>query len=63
MVMSKPIVLAVGIFVAIATSFFQALMTHDIVRSNAEAVREAREASKEIRELREQLWQNSRKHM
>jgi len=54
--MSKPIVLAVGIFVAIATTFFQAMMANDIVRSNAEAVREARALAEELREVKEASW-------
>ena len=54
---------AAGIFVALATSYFQALMTSDIVRSNAEAVREARQLAEELRELKEAKWRELAKPM
>jgi len=60
--MSRPM-FAAGIFVALATSYFQALMTSDIVRSNAEAVREARQLAEELRELKEAKWRELAKPM
>lgn len=50
-----------GLFIALATSFFQAMMTTDIVRSNAEAVREMRNLADELREQKEATWRDRAK--
>ena len=52
---------AAGIFVALATSWFQAMMTTDIVRSNAEAVRECRALKQELQETKEISWRDRSK--
>jgi hypothetical protein len=54
---------AAGIFIALATSYFQAMIATDIVRSNAEAVREIRQLTDELREQKEASWRDRTRPM